>query len=88
LKAQFDAAHAGADNTGSTVVFEEGVKRRIVQLSAEEMQYIESRKLNREEVCAAFDVPPPVVHILDHATFSNITEQLRSSTGTRWRRGS
>ena len=25
-----------------------------------------------------FDVPPPVVHILDHATFSNITEQMRS----------
>jgi hypothetical protein len=49
-----------------------------VQLSAEEMQYIQSRKLNREEVCAAYDVPPPVVHILDHATFSNITEQLRS----------
>jgi hypothetical protein len=78
LKAQFDAAHAGADNTGSTVVFEEGVKAQVVQLSAEEMQYIESRKLNREEVCAAYDVPPPVVHILDHATFSNITEQLRS----------
>lgn len=78
LKSQFDAAHAGVDNTGSTVVFEEGVKPTIVQLSAEEMQYIESRKLNREEVCAAYDVPPPVVHILDHATFSNITEQLRS----------
>jgi HK97 family phage portal protein len=78
LKAQFDSAHAGADNTGKTVVFEEGIKPTIVQLSAEEMQYIESRKLNREEVCAAYDVPPPVVHILDHATFSNITEQLRS----------
>lgn len=25
-----------------------------------------------------FDVPPPVIHILDHATFSNITEQMRS----------
>ena len=78
LKKQFDAAHAGADNTGSTAVFEEGIKPTIVQLNSEEMQYIEGRKLNREEVCAAYDVPPPVVHILDHATFSNITEQLRS----------
>lgn len=78
LKKQFDAAHAGADNAGSTVVFEEGLKPTIVQLSSEEMQYIESRKLNREEVCSAYDVPPPVVHILDHATFSNITENLRS----------
>ncbi|MDN4645368.1 phage portal protein [Arthrobacter sp. PsM3] len=78
LKKQFAASHGGADNMGGTVVFEEGIKPTIVQLNMEEMQYIESRKLNREEVCAAYDVPPPVVHILDHATFSNITEQLRS----------
>lgn len=78
LKAQADALYAGADKAGSTAVFEEGLTPTVVQLSAEEMQYIESRKLNREEVCAAYDVPPPVVHILDHATFSNITEQLRS----------
>jgi HK97 family phage portal protein len=49
-----------------------------LSLSAEEAQYIETRKLNREEVCAVYDVPPPVVHILDRATFSNITEQMRS----------
>jgi hypothetical protein len=47
-------------------------------LTAEEAQYIETRKLNREEVCAAFDVPPPVVHILDRSTFNNITELMRS----------
>ncbi|WP_168223151.1 phage portal protein [Pseudarthrobacter sp. NIBRBAC000502770] len=78
LKAQFNAAHGGADNMGGTAVFEEGIKPTIIQLNMEEMQYIESRKLNREEVCAAYDVPPPAVHILDHATFSNVTEQLRS----------
>jgi HK97 family phage portal protein len=78
LKAQFQASHGGPDNMGGTAVFEEGIKPTIIQLNMEEMQYIESRKLNREEVCAAYDVPPPVVHILDHATFSNITEQLRS----------
>ncbi|MDQ3640473.1 MAG: phage portal protein, partial [Actinomycetota bacterium] len=78
LKMQWDQIAAGADNTGSTVVLEEGMKPEVLSLSAEEAQYIESRKLNREEVCGAFDVPPPVVHILDRATFSNITEQMRS----------
>lgn len=78
LKRKFEASHSGADNMGGVTVFEEGISATITQLNAEEMQYIESRKLNREEVCAAFDVPPPVVHILDHATFSNITEQMRS----------
>lgn len=78
LKAQFDSIAAGAGNTGTTVVLEEGMEPKPMTLTAEEAQYIETRKLNREEVCAAYDVPPPVVHILDRATFSNITEQMRS----------
>lgn len=78
LRDQFDAIHAGAERTGGTLVLEEGMKPERWTLTAEEAQYIETRKLNREEVCAAFDIPPPVVHILDRATFSNITEQMRS----------
>jgi HK97 family phage portal protein len=78
LKVQYDDLAAGASNTGATVVLEEGMEPVKLDLTAEEAQYIETRKLNREEVCAAYDVPPPVVHILDRATFSNITEQMRS----------
>lgn len=78
LKKQYDDLTAGASNTGATIVLEEGMEPKTLTLSAEEAQYIETRKLNREEVCAAYDVPPPVVHILDRATFSNITEQMRS----------
>jgi HK97 family phage portal protein len=78
LKAQMDSISAGADKTGVTVVLEEGMEAKPMTLTAEEAQYIETRKLNREEVCAAYDMPPPAVHILDRATFSNITEQFRS----------
>jgi HK97 family phage portal protein len=78
IKASVDARHAGADNMGGTMILEEGMTPQIIQLNAEEMQYIESRKMNLQEACMVFDVPPPVVHILDHATFSNITEQMRS----------
>ena len=78
LKAQVDNISAGADKTGVTLVLEEGMEPKVMTLTAEEAQYIETRKLNREEVCAAYDMPPPAVHILDRATFSNITEQFRS----------
>lgn len=78
LQRAFQAKHGGAGNAGGTVVLEDGITATQMQLSAEEMQYIESRKLNREEVCAVYDIAPPAVHILDHATFSNITEQFRS----------
>jgi HK97 family phage portal protein len=78
LKAGWDAIHAGADHFGAVAVLEEGMDWVPTQLNAEELQYIESRKLNREEVCACYDMPPPAVHILDQATYSNITEQMRS----------
>jgi HK97 family phage portal protein len=78
LRAQWDTQHSGAANTGKTLILEEGMTAAQLQLTQEDAQYVETRKLNREEVCAAYDIPPPVVHILDHATYSNITEQMRS----------
>ena len=78
FKASWDSIHAGVDNFAKTAILEEGMKPQTMSLTAEEAQYIESRKLGREEVCIAYDMPPPAMHILDHATFSNITEQMRS----------
>jgi HK97 family phage portal protein len=78
LVATWDNKHSGVDNWAKTAILEEGLVPKPLSLSAEEMQYIASRQLNREEVCAAYDMPPPAVHILDHATYSNITEQNRS----------
>ncbi len=70
--------HGGVYNWAKAALLEEGLKAVVLPLNVEELQYIEARKLNREECCAVFDVPPPAVHILDHATYSNITENLRS----------
>lgn len=78
LEAKIGKVHGGPDNAGGTLLLEEGAKPMPVQFTAVEMDYINSRKLDREEACSVFDIPPPVVHILDRATFSNITEQMRS----------
>lgn len=78
LKLRWNQIAAGADNYGTTVVLEEGMKPEVLTLSAEESQFIQSHKMHTEEACAIYDVPPPVVHILDNATYSNITEQMRS----------
>lgn len=44
-------------------------------VTPKEAQYVESRKLTREEAASSYHIPPPLVGILDHATFSNISEQ-------------
>jgi len=78
LKAEAASLYGGVDNFGKVAVFEEGMQPHSLSLSAEEAQYVQTRNLNRDEVCAAYDVPPPAVHILDRATYSNIVEQMRS----------
>ncbi|WP_219813692.1 phage portal protein [Rathayibacter sp. AY1E1] len=64
-----------ATEAGGTPILEDGMKFVPASHSAVDLQYVESRKLTREEVAAAYFIPPPMVGILDHATFSNITEQ-------------
>ena len=78
LSDNWASIHGGAHNFAKTAVLEEGMEAQVISLNADELQYISTRQLNREEACAAYDIPPPVVHILDRATFSNITEQMRS----------
>lgn len=74
----WESQHGGSSNAGKVAIFEDGITVTPIQLTAEEMQYIQSRKLNREEVAAVYDIPPTAIHILDKATYSNITEQMRS----------
>lgn len=65
----------GGPEAGGTPVLEDGMTFVPASQTAEELQYIEARKLTREEVASAYFIPPPMIGILDHATFSNITEQ-------------
>ena len=71
-QAQYSGNGPGA---GGTPILEDGMQFKAVSQTARDLQYIESRKLTREEVAAAYFVPPPMVGLLDNATFSNITEQ-------------
>lgn len=74
------AQHGGSGNTGRVMVLEndEFEEPAIVQNTADEMQYIESRQLAREEVAAGMDLNPIALQDYNHATFANVTESLRS----------
>lgn len=60
---------------GGTPVLEDDMEFVGGGITPAQAQYLETRKLTREEVAAAFHIPLPMVGILDHATFSNIKEQ-------------
>jgi HK97 family phage portal protein len=71
-KAQYTGSGPGA---GGTPILEDGMTFKPAAQTAKELQYIEGRKLTDEEVCRSYFIPPPMIGILDNATFSNITEQ-------------
>lgn len=76
FRAQWHAQYAGSGpQAGGTPILEDGMEFVPAAMTAEQLQYIESRKLTREEVASAYFIPPPMVGILEHATFSNISEQ-------------
>lgn len=56
---------------GSTPILEDGMQYLPTSMTPAQMEYIAGRRLTREEVAAAYFVPPPMVGILDNANYSN-----------------
>lgn len=77
LRREIESVYSNPDNAFRTLLLDGGLDWKAFSHTSQESQTIEHRKLTREEVCGAYDVPPPIVHILDRATFSNIDEQHR-----------
>jgi hypothetical protein len=76
--ADFEELHSGAENSGKAIVLEEGMEWQETNFNAQESEYLAGRKLTREECARAYHIPLPMVGILDHATFSNISEQHKN----------
>lgn len=76
FQADWNAAYTGqGSGAGGTPILEDDMDFHASGITPHDAQYLEVRKLTREEVAAAYHIPPPMVGILDHATFSNIKEQ-------------
>jgi HK97 family phage portal protein len=76
FRSQWQAQYSGdGSRVGGTPILEDGMTYVPAATSPKDAQYVESRKLTREEVTAAYHVPLTLVGILDNATYSNITEQ-------------
>lgn len=74
----FAALYSGEGKGGKTAILEDGMKWVAASFSARESEYLGSRKLTREECARSYFIPPPMIGILDHATFSNIAEQHKN----------
>lgn len=74
LRADVDGLYAGPENSGRPLLLPPGLEWADTQHTAVEAELIQQRELAREEVCAVYDIPPPLVGILEHATLANVEE--------------
>jgi len=78
LRAELEKLHSGPDNAGRIALLDSGLKWNAIGLSAADAELIAQRKFSREEICAAYDVPPPLVGIMDGAGYTNVAEYRRA----------
>lgn len=69
--------YSGPERGGMPAVLPPGVTWAMVGHNAQEAELIQQRKLTREEAAACYDVPPPLIGLLEKATFNNISELHR-----------
>jgi HK97 family phage portal protein len=75
IKEGWESMHQGASNAHKVAVLEEGMKWEQMGMSAEDSQFIESRKFSVTEIARIFRIPPHMLADLEHATFTNIEHQ-------------
>lgn len=78
-KDQYDQAktiikdqHQGSANARMPWVLGNDATWQQMSLSPVEMDFLQSRKMTREDICSIFQVPPPLVGIYENATLANI----------------
>jgi HK97 family phage portal protein len=75
LREDLDRLYVGVDNRGRPALLPPGLEWKAVGKTAVEAELIKQRLVAREEVCGVYLIPPPMLGILDRATFSNIETQ-------------
>lgn len=74
IKKTFDESTSG-DMAHSTGILEEGMKYNKIQMTAEDAQFLETRKYQRSEIASIYRVPAHKINDLEKATYSNIEQQ-------------
>ena len=74
----FRARHQGAHNARSVPVLDEGMRFDAVGKSPEDAEVLASRRFSCEDCARLMGVPPPLVGIWDHSSFTN------SATASAW----
>lgn len=78
LRCVINEGWRGVRNAGDLLVLTNGLKFNALTISPEDAELLAARRFSTEEIARLFQVPPPLVGIWDHSSFTN------SETAGRW----
>lgn len=61
LKSSLDEYRSGGESEGKFLILEEGLKPAEMKMTAQDAQWVESRKLSRSDIAMFFGVPPSMI---------------------------
>lgn len=82
LRNSFAASHAGGENSGRTLILEDGISFDPLQFSSVDSQFLELRRLAGQEIGRVFRVPGTLLGDLERATWRNVPELMRQFVQT------
>lgn len=75
----WEKRHKGVNRSHRPAILEEGLKYKAIDNTThKDMQFIEIRNMSREEVLAAWRVPPAMVGLLSGASYATAREQRKT----------
>ncbi|MEQ1930945.1 MAG: phage portal protein, partial [Parvularculaceae bacterium] len=78
LRSRITQNWKGVRNAGEVLILSHGLKFQPLTISPEDAELLAARRFSTEEIARLFQVPPPLVGIWDHSSFTN------SETAGRW----
>ena len=78
LRANIEEMHSGSANASRCLILDQGLEWQQISINPEDAELLDSRRFSTEELARLFQVPPPLVGIWDHSSFTN------SETAGRW----
>lgn len=67
--------HRGEDKSHLPTFLEKGTEAKLIGINQKDMDFIEQKKMSREEVCSAYQTPPALVGLFEYANYANAEEQ-------------
>lgn len=74
---EWENRHKGSKKRGKIDLTWGGLKYQQMGTNPKDAQYVEMRKMNREEILATLGVPPSIVGLLEYANYSNMEVQQK-----------